>query len=905
MKAVKLENINKKYYWLIAAGLSALSIFLMFLYQGMVGGDYILMRSDLLVGNFASIKDFARSVIEGENVFFSFNKGLGLDNIFDVANNCLSPFNILYIILFKVDDNVVTCIVIILKIAAAAASFQFFSKKLLKNDAFSSVIVSVFYALCAFNVAYGTIMIMWLDAIIILPMLCIAIAECIDNNKRVFLIVLYVYLFVSQFYMAYMVGIFSLLFVVCYLLFMHSYNGENVKDKAKEFFSKLFNWFLGGVVAALLSAVIWVPTLFFIMGNRVEDSTAILDISASLLSIINSLFWGTGYGINGDYAYIYCGSAVLLFAPLFFISKEIKNREKAFWGVLLSFFMLCTIITPLNSFMHVFDQPDNFWYRYSFLISFVLCAIVARLLSVESGEITVKHKVILGAIIVFYLLEQQLVPIWMPEAAMMPQMNTSLAFVINIALVISWFTLFAVSFQKTEKRKLCAVLACVLAVAETSTSSLFVLPNKYTTEEFYEVKDYVGSSVEEIEANDKGLFRTICSNNPYYNVDTWYGCNGISDFGDEEKYSVRKFLSNIGFATSTRWTNESGYTPVSNMLLGVKYNIVLPNHKLEDEDFDELENDEENKKYIVNDEALSFAYMVNGDVVLYEYPGRNVFENMNTIVSTMTGADDECFAKVPEDKIKFDERGIVCISNSQNNTYKIKQTDENGELFLTVFDDNYDGEVYFQAETDFEKTGWYMYDFRVAGTENSGLPHFETLLISNADKMHYNKKKEKYNLVICGEEGLNIGEANLNGMNFYYLNRDAFEKQHEILAAEQLNVSEWKQGYVKGTVNVTDDKTLMFTSIPYDPGWHTYVDGMETKPVRLIDGAFLGTFIPGGGEHTVEFKYEVPGMKIGLIVSLCGILAFLAVVFEKKIKSFDTKKSDSASKEVEKQKENC
>ena len=81
----------------------------------------------------------------------------------------------------------------------------------------------------------------------------------------------------------------------------------------------------------------------------------------------------------------------------------------------------------------------------------------------------------------------------------------------------------------------------------------------------------------------------------------------------------------------------------------------------------------------------------------------------------------------------------------------------------------------------------------------------------------------------------------------------------------------------------------MLLTIPYDPGWIAEIDGKDTEIVRLIDGAFMGLIFPSDGEHTVELKYECPGLKIGLIVSLLGIIALLAVGFEKQIKSFNKK----------------
>lgn len=879
MKVEKLiGSIEKKYYWIIAAVLAAISTVLVFAYQGMIGGDYLLLRSDLVAGSIAVIKDCARSIINGDNIFFSFGIGMGLDNVLAVASNFWSPYNVLYIIFYNANESLITGIVIVLKLSTAAVGFQCFSRKVLKIENFSSVIISVFYSLCAFNIAYGTIHIMWLDAVIILPFLCVALVDCIETRKRTLLVILYVYLFISQFYMAYMVGMFSLIFVVCYLVCLYEYKTDSLKLKFKEFISIFFDWFLSGTVAVMLSAVIWAPVLFFIIANRAVDSSSIQDITTSLLQIVNSLFWGNGYGINGDYAYIYCGAAVLLFAPLFFISKKIVAKEKLFWGILTVFMLLCTVWTPLNSFFHVFDQPDNFWYRYSFIISFIMCSITLKAVSVCLDDLCQKYKLLFLIVIVFYLLEQQFAPLVMPELAFRPYLNTTLSLIINILFITGWFGVVYFSSKYESKRILIAVLASILAIIETSTSSLYEIPQKEVADDYYEWYDTMEKTVAEIKASDDGLYRTICSNCKYSCSDTMFGYNGIEDFGDEEKYAVREFLSNVGFATSTRWTGESGYTPVTNMLLGIKYNILLPNENIELDAYKDLD-----KQYKENTEALSFGYMVKGDVVLYEYSGRNAFENMNELVTSMTGNSAKCYNPIPKKNITYTEIGMTYTEASQQNLAKISMTDDVGNLYLTVVNDNYD-EVYMQAEVEADDTGYYLYDYSVLGVENSGSASYPLTLLSNVNKMNYNKEKDKYNLVIHGEAGASPEEQKYNELLFYSFDKDAFEKQHDELAKEQLVIDEWEQGYVKGKVNIIDDKRLMFTSIPYDPGWHVYVDGVETEPVRLVNGAFLGMYLPSAGEHEIELKYEVPGLKIGAIVSACGILAFLAVAFEKKLK---------------------
>ena len=103
------------------------------------------------------------------------------------------------------------------------------------------------------------------------------------------------------------------------------------------------------------------------------------------------------------------------------------------------------------------------------------------------------------------------------------------------------------------------------------------------------------------------------------------------------------------------------------------------------------------------------------------------------------------------------------------------------------------------------------------------------------------------------------------------LNSDAFSQAYARWSDEQMNVSKFEDGYVKGHISVQEDG-LMFTSIPYDAGWTAYVDGEKTD-IQTVAGAFIALDLKAG-DHTVEFKYFPVGLKTGLILTFAAWLIF-------------------------------
>ena len=73
---------------------------------------------------------------------------------------------------------------------------------------------------------------------------------------------------------------------------------------------------------------------------------------------------------------------------------------------------------------------------------------------------------------------------------------------------------------------------------------------------------------------------------------------------------------------------------------------------------------------------------------------------------------------------------------------------------------------------------------------------------------------------------------------------------------------------------------LLYTS--YDKGWTAYVNG-KPADIEKVSYGFMAVKADAG-ENTIEFRYETPGLKIGIVISIIGLICLGAyiVVFRKK-----------------------
>ena len=113
-----------------------------------------------------------------------------------------------------------------------------------------------------------------------------------------------------------------------------------------------------------------------------------------------------------------------------------------------------------------------------------------------------------------------------------------------------------------------------------------------------------------------------------------------------------------------------------------------------------------------------------------------------------------------------------------------------------------------------------------------------------------------------------------------------YYREVKTLQRHRLEDVKFKRNQVQGTIKTTRPGVLT-SSIPYSTGWSVKVNGKKTTTLRT-NQAFLGVYLPAGTHH-VTFSYELPGIKLGVLLSLIGlgwtILAgIITIVWERKRK---------------------
>lgn len=156
-----------------------------------------------------------------------------------------------------------------------------------------------------------------------------------------------------------------------------------------------------------------------------------------------------------------------------------------------------------------------------------------------------------------------------------------------------------------------------------------------------------------------------------------------------------------------------------------------------------------------------------------------------------------------------------------------------------------------------------------------------------SDWLYYNQN-EKFSYVISSNEEINKLKIKLSKGTYKISDIHIYTMDYQVptfLELSSLRVDK-KKSMIMGTSQLKEDGYLI-TSIPYDEGFHVFVDGKEIKK-EIVNQAFLGAKLKKG-DHKVQIKYTAPWFVLGCIFSFFGSVLFLGILvyecFRKKIEA--------------------
>ncbi|MBR4207100.1 MAG: YfhO family protein [Lachnospiraceae bacterium] len=858
-----LTKLYKKAPCLCAAGITAAAFLMSQVILGVIGGDMTLFYGDLFIQYIPFIKMFLRALKGQESFWYSFSIYLGSGTALTYTYYTLSPFNLLYLI-EAVSIHDMTLIIITLKLSLAAAAFSFFARRSLGLSGHTALLFAPAYALSTFSAAFF-IHIMWLDALYMLPVLVhFTLKEAkgsAEKKDHLILTLSFAYLFITNFYIAFMAGVF-----IAFVFLGAAINDAIETKNGRIIINRGFSFAFTVLLAVGLCACMLLPAGLFLYRNAAPDNFEFRALKVTLADILKRFFIGEMHDLDNTSPFLYCSIPALLLLPFFFILKEIPLRKRLISGVIILFYLLSMFLLPLYKFMHAFDYPNYYAFRFSFCLIFLIVSLSAVCFEKYKNSGIFIWGLILS---VFYTIMMRIEPQYIAAS---DQVSSPRVTLLNITAIILWCLLFMAG--RIKKTRMLKIFTILLMLAELTVNLGITVKNRgsiiekkqadleYATREVifddHKNPDYSPASNE--------FSRISADHEPLYNAPSQFGFGGLNTFSSSDDYELRKLLHNLGVAAPNRVIYEQGYTPVTYALFDTGYFIDFP-QTIEGEPSPE----ELAKKIAVipAEYSVPLIFMASGKSLEYAST-ENPFINQNEIFSSLTGETVSFYTHVSSDDISilsFNAAADVDIEDMKffyrkNNAigdaalqYKIN--DKNGNDIYACFTEKdcilslrtpaLTGETYGAAHVQRMSQGTLL----KASTEDSA----KTIRIRWAEDSSDYCCKDIYFFEYTGEEALKTACKNLSNNG--------------------INITEFNSDHIKGKIHADEAFPVFMTTIPYDTDWHIYVDGKEADTSALLEEAFLGLEHLDPGEHEIELRYIPSGFKEGLIISILALLLII------------------------------
>lgn len=821
-------------------------------------GDRQVMFSDCKQQYLPFLKEFQRKLKNGDSMLYSWGNGLGTNFIAMIGYYIASPLNLLTLIVPMKYIREAMAVFMMIKVGCASLFTAIFLKHVYKRNDISLVAFGCCYAFCDFITGYYW-NIIWLDSVALLPLVALGVYCIIYENKYKTYVISLALAFLSSYYIGYMICLFVLLW---FFVMTAAKADPRKKFNVVTFCENLIKTALYSLLAIVMTLPVTLPSLVQLkytvstddsFPDKIELYNNFAEVAANLISFHQPT---TMEGLPNVGTGVIC---VMLLA-VFIRAKDIHRREKIAYISLLVFMFISLNINVLDYIWHGFHYPNLIPYRFAFIFSFVLVAIAYRAFTVF---VELDKKDIIGMCIVasvmicisvFYLERRAIIGSLIVAGLYLVFMTLYEMELLDRRLLTGFVSLAVIA-------EMC--LQCSAGVETVGTTDHTNYPDKEEqVEELLEIakKD-----------NPNEFYRTDQTDFSTKNDGMIYGYNGVGQFSSTSYKSLINFTSDFGIVSKRSSYQYLLTTPVTSMLLNVKYVISRDDYIADEKSLELYKTSTDGSvKMYENKYYLPIAYMADNRIDEASLENESVFVTQNRVLKAMSGVDYDVYALL-------DPSAFNCENMNTKN--------ENGGIYsYKLFDGANRGEisVTYEAPRDGMLYAW-------ANVKSST----DVTVVSESINHTYDVDAQRYIFPIgYYKEGetvelrVSASSDSTNKIAVAYLNEDILNRVYENLSDEALNVTKYSSTEIEGTVNVNKSGTLL-TSIPYEKGWKVYVDGKKADTKEVM-GAFLAANVDEGS-HNIKLVYSPEGFVTGCIL---GVTAFLIFVL---LCVFDYRKTKSKS----------
>lgn len=818
-------------------------------------------RSFLYDDAYVQYDNMLRTLIEfihspDKNVFM-WNKGLGMDFYLNAIYYMLSPFNLIAVLMGESHVAVSLTMMIILKCSLiSVAGVYYFRNTVFNkfNSVFNSVVIpavfGIAFGFCGYIMAYGH-HIIWLEGLILMPVLAIAIEKLNYNKKIVPYTLLLAFIIIVNFYYA----VYVCLFAVFYFLLLN-------RESFKEFLRCAGRFALCSVIAAMMAGFVIVPA--FVSIRNAGASMLGLDtpgnnVWGSITGYINSFFPAcdiqTGYLYSNNN---YCGSIALILLGMFFVCGYTGIKDRIKYAIELAVLILAANFLYLNYVFHGFAVPHGMGNRFAIILTFIVLNAAFRVMiryeELRMGDVLagiLSAVVLLVAVLLFN-----------------GKLEQPMGYLIYILVVFLAGTAFVLYKRKSIKAGAFIGLISLLWIGEIIANTLITMPDVTRDQalDSYILLDRWKDDYEDLIPTD-GERKTALVNESYTPASEtdWYSSmiNGYMT----EAYATMG-LSHFDNVQCI----YDGTTPLTALMYNVRY--IISNGIAVNGGYHDIKEGDGYTVYEA-DMLAGMGFMADEDIVNWKCDGTPA-ENQNEFVELATNGQCKLFKEITEDDMSGLQ--VSCnsceIKNTGDGVYEYTTNTTFTPNIVYDFVADKDMDLYVYSTDTREQTVMVKVDKETVA---------ESGYFSSGNFVHGGiiKKGQSVRIILYG--GAPLGETAEKTVKFYDFNNELWDSIKDGFTEQTLEFDGYEGDIFKGHIDVTE-AGILYLAFPYNEGFILEVDGEPAQKLLLGKGN-MGVRLTTG-PHDIRIIYRTPGVRAGIILSCVGIILFavLASIGKKLLK---------------------
>ena len=803
-------------------------------------GDNTFLMYDMK-RQYVDYYSYLKSIFAGNNnLLYSFSTTLGAGMVGFEVYYLSSPFLLILVLFPQAYIPLGVTFIIGIKLALAAVIMSLFIQRTFGPEhKLIAAFGAISWSFSSFLFAHSMNM-MWMDVIILFPLIIWALEELLERCNRIFYIIVLALMLWFNYYITFQVIIFLFFWGLFYIFI----------TKPKNPVKGILRTVYCSALAVGIDAVALLPTGLELFNSPKDIRQLGLTLTGNNLifrDIFSKLPTCAYDYIEARFGLpqIFCGVLLIILSVLFYMDQKTSIKERIATAIMFAILLVSFCNDAINLIWHAGMEPSGHPYRYAYMWIFLMIICSCKVL-VNRKSITLP-KVGIAILLVGIMFYEVLRTRYDHISDMTIMLNWTLLIIYGIGLGLY------VLAQKKQYGKLSMIIICAFAVLQTADLGVNAVytyhwqsVNNNSAKEYSATVDSVSATIDQIKRMDSGFYRMENLNPRQQNDGMQYDYKGITHYSSAGMTYVRYFLRDLGFNDDGLYTHYGhDNTVTADSIFGIKYLVsdgTYPVHPSYSKIIDDKVSAYQNPY------ALSCAIGVN-DLDVNILDDEDPFDYQQRIYSSMAGEKINIF-----DKADFTQNGMV-IDNVPYMYYYVEPAGD-GELYMYLDDLN-------NIEQGLVV---YLNDELVTGYGNAS--SYKVL------NLGYHQKGEE--LCVCVEADTpapEFGEA-----IFVTENLSEVERGYNIISARCEEIEEVSSSHLKLQ---TYNNEGVFLSVPYEKGWNVMVNGVPEEP-RMVYGALM--YIPLDNTSDVQKinMYFLPdGLLTGMVISLFSIICFVFIVLKK------------------------